>query len=568
MEQIDTTTDASKRRQNFSVFMNQNQNSNNQSDNQQIDTSTNKDNVMNQNDNINQQQNQQQKNINQFEDDNQEQQEQRRHIFLPHHFTHAYQDVKTLLVTYVSVEEPKPFAFYNLLRDIVKINGLCENYKELSFQPLQSYIQMQKPSRVKYICDDIIKFIIKSALKVETFFQNKDYIRVLRSQDVNQNVQTFTDQQCLVLISCQFLCLFPHISNQYELKNLKMPNPHTFINILTRAREPLKDNKKVKKLAFMFNYFEKELMKSLNYKPMSINVRNVDIQMSDENEEQVKIQRHMIDMEDYVHLDVEFWQQQTDQHMQKQITIEHIKRIEDHDDVTICDFANSFIGGGALGNGLAQEEILFLIFPQMHVSTLICERMADNEVIHFSNLKKYADYKGYSITLEFVDLDEVKFLRQQRKDIVALDAIKFKHKQTEAQFKIHHILRELNKAFIAFAKIEDTKYLPISTGKWGCGAFKGDPQLKFIIQWIAASAQNRPLIFNTFQDLTKIEKINEVIKILGKMNVGEAFKFLERYSESAQEFHLFDSIIKMHEADEWERLKSKRKEQLAAQAMY
>lgn len=42
--------------------------------------------------------------------------------------------------------------------------------------------------------------------------------------------------------------------------------------------------------------------------------------------------------------------------------IEHVKRIEDVEDAVVCDFANSYIGGGSMGKGLAQEEILFLIF--------------------------------------------------------------------------------------------------------------------------------------------------------------------------------------------------------------
>lgn len=39
------------------------------------------------------------------------------------------------------------------------------------------------------------------------------------------------------------------------------------------------------------------------------------------------------------------------------------------------------------------------------------------------------------------------------------------------------ILRELNKAFIGFHGNERA----LVTGKWGCGAFHGDVQLKFLI---------------------------------------------------------------------------------------
>jgi len=39
------------------------------------------------------------------------------------------------------------------------------------------------------------------------------------------------------------------------------------------------------------------------------------------------------------------------------------------------DFANKFIGGGALTKGCVQEEIMFADHPEMYVSTLLCEAM-------------------------------------------------------------------------------------------------------------------------------------------------------------------------------------------------
>ena len=41
----------------------------------------------------------------------------------------------------------------------------------------------------------------------------------------------------------------------------------------------------------------------------------------------------------------------------------------------------------------------------------------------------------------------------------------------------------------------------ISTGNWGCGAFGGDPHLKFIIQSMAASVAERDLMYFTFHDM-------------------------------------------------------------------
>ena len=33
--------------------------------------------------------------------------------------------------------------------------------------------------------------------------------------------------------------------------------------------------------------------------------------------------------------------------------------------------------------------------------------------------------------------------------------------------------------------------MPIVTGRWGCGAFGGDEELKLLVQWMAASVAGR-----------------------------------------------------------------------------
>lgn len=42
---------------------------------------------------------------------------------------------------------------------------------------------------------------------------------------------------------------------------------------------------------------------------------------------------------------------------------------------------------------------------------------------------------------------------------------------------------------------------PVATGNWGCGVFKGDPELKAVIQWAAASAAGCPVVvYHSFGD--------------------------------------------------------------------
>lgn len=45
------------------------------------------------------------------------------------------------------------------------------------------------------------------------------------------------------------------------------------------------------------------------------------------------------------------------------------------------DFANSWLGGGVLSSGLVQEEILFLVNPELIVSRLFTEKLQDNECV-------------------------------------------------------------------------------------------------------------------------------------------------------------------------------------------
>ncbi|OCT72036.1 hypothetical protein XELAEV_180350184mg, partial [Xenopus laevis] len=45
------------------------------------------------------------------------------------------------------------------------------------------------------------------------------------------------------------------------------------------------------------------------------------------------------------------------------------------------DFANRFVGGGVTGGGLVQEEIRFLINPELIVSRLFTEVLDSNECL-------------------------------------------------------------------------------------------------------------------------------------------------------------------------------------------
>ncbi|XP_042490951.1 poly(ADP-ribose) glycohydrolase 1-like isoform X4 [Macadamia integrifolia] len=72
----------------------------------------------------------------------------------------------------------------------------------------------------------------------------------------------------------------------------------------------------------------------------------------------------------------------------------------------------------------------------------------------------------------------------------------------------------------------------IVTGNWGCGAFGGDPELKTIIQWLAASQAFRPFIlYCTFGEeaLRNIEQVTQWI-VSHEWTIGDLWDMLSQYS--------------------------------------
>ncbi|KAG0354158.1 hypothetical protein BG005_006699 [Podila minutissima] len=182
------------------------------------------------------------------------------------------------------------------------------------------------------------------------------------------------------------------------------------------------------------------------------------------------------------------------------------------------DFANKNIGGGALDRGAVQEEIRFMICPEMIVSRLFSQPMEANEAILIKGIEQYSDYIGYSKSFEWFsdhrDTTPRDKLGRRQREICAIDAKPFKSKVSRiGQFDKPLVLREINKAIAGFrpspinasewglvphleggsesADTVSTVPRAIATGNWGCGAFGGHLQLKFVLQWIAASVSSK-----------------------------------------------------------------------------
>ncbi|KAG8098918.1 hypothetical protein GUJ93_ZPchr0013g35075 [Zizania palustris] len=115
------------------------------------------------------------------------------------------------------------------------------------------------------------------------------------------------------------------------------------------------------------------------------------------------------------------------------------------------DFANRYLGGGALSRGCVQEEIRFMINPELIVGMLFMASMEDNEAIEIVGAERFSQYMGYGSSFRFTGdyLDNKPFdeMGRRKTRIVAIDALDC---PTMLQFESSGLLREVNKAFCGF----------------------------------------------------------------------------------------------------------------------
>ncbi|XP_052046083.1 poly(ADP-ribose) glycohydrolase isoform X3 [Apodemus sylvaticus] len=111
------------------------------------------------------------------------------------------------------------------------------------------------------------------------------------------------------------------------------------------------------------------------------------------------------------------------------------------------DFANRFVGGGVTGAGLVQEEIRFLINPELIVSRLFTEVLDHNECLIITGTEQYSEYTGYAETYRWArsheDGSEKDDWQRRCTEIVAIDALHFRRYLD--QFVPEKVRRELNK---------------------------------------------------------------------------------------------------------------------------
>ncbi|XP_073225078.1 poly(ADP-ribose) glycohydrolase 1-like isoform X4 [Cicer arietinum] len=381
-------------------------------------------------------------------------------------------------------------------------------------------------------------------------------LRMLDSQE--PGIVFLTQELIAALLVCSFLCLFP-VHDRYE----KQLQPVNFDELFASLYDDY-SQKQENKIWCIIHYFQR----ITSNMPKGV----------------VSFERKVLAWEDdSVHVsypDTNFWS--TSVIPLCRFEVQSSGRIEDHSSEAVeVDFANEYLGGGALRRGCVQEEIRFMINPELISGMLFLPSMADNEAIDIVGVERFSSYKGYASSFRFsgdyVDEKDLDALGRRKTRIVAIDALCGPGMR---QYREKYLLREINKAFCGFLHqspcqqyqkilhenfdaasatstsmdtseasnsyeeirnsqndydmMEKNNDIGVATGNWGCGAFGGDPEVKTIIQWLAASQAQRPFIAYYTFGLDALQNLDKVVCwiLLQRWTVGDLWNMLVEYSKN------------------------------------
>ncbi|XP_077225289.1 poly(ADP-ribose) glycohydrolase 1-like isoform X2 [Tasmannia lanceolata] len=429
-----------------------------------------------------------------------------------------------------------------------------------------------------------------------TFGKQKDGSRIktgLRLLGPQEAGIVFLSQELVgALLACSFFCLFP-VRNR-DANHLPSINFDYLFACLYQNGKQSQEHK----IKCLIHYFERICL----HMPMGV----------------VSFERKVLPSKYsplcILYPDAEFWSKSSVSLCSLEVSLSGLIEDQQYEALEV-DFANEYIGGGALHAGCVQ--VPFLNFR------------INNEAIEIVGAERFSNYSGYASSFQFLgdclDNRPVDSIGRRKTRIVAIDALCWPGLR---QYGVEGLLRETNKAYCGFfdeSKRQDSlklfqegaccsdksgldvnnvdieardvlsvhndslagnfsseksllstqspdrtpeilvcsplaemlnerqnaveligtssncehiqgsdsrENIGVATGNWGCGAFGGDPELKSIIQWLAASQALRHFIlYYTFGEKA-LQRLGEVSQwiLSHKWTVGDLWNLLVEYS--------------------------------------
>nr|XP_053646880.1 poly(ADP-ribose) glycohydrolase-like [Cherax quadricarinatus] len=154
---------------------------------------------------------------------------------------------------------------------------------------------------------------------------------------------------------------------------------------------------------------------------------------------------------------------------------------------------------------LCEKRRFVFFFPKLIISRLFTQALDKTEALIITGAEQFNSGNGYASTFcwadSYVDCTPVDTWGRRMCQVTAIDALHFT-KQPQVQYRPSFVIRELNKAYAGFRVLDRSNGVAVgvATGNWGCGAFRGDPRLKSLIQLAVCGYTGRDIAYFTFGD--------------------------------------------------------------------
>ncbi|PAA83399.1 hypothetical protein BOX15_Mlig006438g1 [Macrostomum lignano] len=396
------------------------------------------------------------------------------YVRLAYH-TNRWSEIRKNLLSLCSAN----VTYYHLEEVIMLCGSLDRDINQ--FDVLRHFFtQEMEPAEADHLLKNLLPRIVNLAVSLPDLI--KAPIPLLKHRKVMK--LSLSQQQIASLLANAFFCTFPQQGGPYS----RFPSIN-FHSLYSSGGHQSPCGRRLEKLRCIFNYFNR-ITKKEPYGVVTISRRRL---------------KQNLD-----------WCSRVEP-IPKLLHVSSIGTIEDTDGEFLeADFANKYIGGGVLGHGFVQEEIRFSICPELIVTRLVAECMDDREALHVKGFERFSNYTGYANSCQWdgnhQDARSIGLDRRRRSHLVAMDALKFSN--WREQFCRNNINRELHKALVAFGDVPRNQRSAIATGNWGCGAFKGDVRLKFLIQLMACAVAGRSMAYFTFGDKTLQQRLLKMHRFL------------------------------------------------------
>ena len=257
-----------------------------------------------------------------------------KHVFLAHNKESTWEVVKSMLEEICSKENCKNLDdAISYIESIAAVNS-CMPRNQDTMVGLRKYIQsFDKKTESSFL--ELVRYIAGLALRAPTLFK-KTGIRILRKN--SPGLLYYTSEEIACVIAQGFFCCLPEPHYSMDL-----PGTINFSRWFC-GREDVYQQK-IEKMVWYFQEYQRE-EGEITEKPR-----------------RVSFERNYLSKSKYDSMNDSYFAKNSKR--LSKVKIKSQGSVEDEENALVVDFANKYLGGGVMGRGYVQEEVLFVDYPEL-----------------------------------------------------------------------------------------------------------------------------------------------------------------------------------------------------------